>query len=154
MRHQPPDVHRTATISIPPQRKLSRTAFIDSAPATISTTPPASPDNADAMNSGSGSFQTTSCPRSAPMKNVGPGSRPCTGARCELDWEDYVSRLVMRFNRNRDLRGLCTVLIPTNKQHHPVQLRDIYYQQIRLRRLIIALHVAAADRYVDKKAHD
>ncbi|KAJ7197515.1 hypothetical protein B0H12DRAFT_1037868 [Mycena haematopus] len=52
--------------------------------------------------------------------------------------------------------AFCTVLILTQKQRllaRSRELRDAYYRQIRLRRSIIALHIAAADRdrYVDEK---
>ncbi|KAJ7153627.1 hypothetical protein C8R46DRAFT_1301068 [Mycena filopes] len=48
----------------------------------------------------------------------------------------------------------CVFLTLMHKQHRldrSRELRDYYYQQISLRRSIIALHLAAADRYGDEK---
>ncbi|KAJ6561771.1 hypothetical protein B0H19DRAFT_1209977 [Mycena capillaripes] len=50
--------------------------------------------------------------------------------------------------------AICVLLTFAHKQHRldrSRELRDYYYQQISLRRSIIALHVAAADRYRDEK---
>ncbi|KAJ7111925.1 hypothetical protein C8R44DRAFT_711519 [Mycena epipterygia] len=47
---------------------------------------------------------------------------------------------------------LLTLLHKQHRLHRSRELRDYYYQQISLRRSLIALHAAAADRYVNEKA--
>ncbi|KAJ7025763.1 hypothetical protein C8F04DRAFT_1127499 [Mycena alexandri] len=82
----------------------------------------------------------------------------CAAGRCANPPETSTSypAVAMCFDCHlcRLMVAICGFLTLTHKQHRldrSRELRDYYYQQIGLRRSLIALHVAAADRCMGEK---
>ncbi|KAJ7471374.1 hypothetical protein B0H11DRAFT_2039716 [Mycena galericulata] len=105
------------------------------------------------------------CERTLPLSSPCQADQQCTSLNCAAGacanppetplriapWQCVLTALAIV----AAMLATCMLLILLDKRHRldrSRELRDYYYQQISLRRSIIALHAAAADRYMDEKS--